>query len=173
MKTVESGIRAFMTAAKQEQPDRPTMPNEKLRLLRASLIMEEALEQCAAWGVRVMVEANQVEPDGLVQIKGNTKENMNHSFAIIGADGKELPVDLVEIVDGAYDQVYVSIGGNIAIGFHNNDAGFQIVQDANMGKFGPGAWTDDRGKVQKPKDWAEKFLPNPKIEAMIKEQQAA
>lgn len=130
MRHIQNDIRKFMIAANQECPDKPTLSTEKIRLLRAKLILEEALEQCDALGFCVRMD------DGHVSFE----ENLPTS------------VDITKIADGIADQIYVSVGTAIALGIDMNPV-WEIVQSANMMKFGPGSYKNEHGKQMKPPGW--------------------
>ena len=120
-------IRSFMQKAGQATPDAPVIPSEEIRILRAKLILEEALETVRGLGVGV-----RLGPDGEVVSSKAT----NLDFYIEG------PVDLEEVVDGCADISVVTIGTLIAFGI-----------DANLRKFAPGGHRRADGKWIKPPDW--------------------
>ena len=149
MKHIQADIRTFMLAAKQECPDFPTIVPPEVRILRARLIVEEALEQVEALGVDVAYDSvghrTILFPD-------------NITFRCCGE------VDLVKFADGCANQVYVSVGGATALGI-NLEPVWQLVQAANMAKFGPGSYQRPDGKQTKPPGW---LPPNEAIRAELK-----
>ena len=54
-------IKAFMQKVGQETPEIATIPDEKTRILRAKLILEEALETVEALGVKVEIGGHELE----------------------------------------------------------------------------------------------------------------
>ena len=48
-----NAVITFMRKAGQNVPEAITTPDEQTRLLRAKLVIEEALEMCAALGVKI------------------------------------------------------------------------------------------------------------------------
>ncbi len=122
----------FMLRAKQECPLVPTMPTEKVRELRAKLILEEALETIKALGFAVRMESD----NNLVQMSE------------IALDSCYKP-DLVEVVDGCADISVVTVGTLIACGVKDEPV-LECVDANNIMKLGPGhSWRED-GKLLKP-----------------------
>ena len=122
----------FMLRAKQEAPTKPTMPNEKIRLLRAKLILEEALETIEALGFAVRMQ------DGT---------NLVSMEAVVLSP--ELVPDLTEIVDGCCDVSVVTTGTLIACGVEDEPV-LLAVDRNNLAKFGPGHSYREDGKLIKP-----------------------
>ncbi len=130
-------IRSFMQKAGQATPDAPVIPTEEIRILRAKLILEEALETVRGLGVGV-----RLGPDGeMVSSKAT-----NLDFYIDG------PVDLEEVVDGCADISVVTIGTLIAFGIDDEPV-LEEVDAANLRKFAPGGHRRADGKWIKPPDW--------------------
>lgn len=128
-------IRTFMQKAGQATRDQPTMPTEEERVLRAKLIMEEALETCEALGVKVVARA--------------ADESLDPA-ALYFCMSDKAP-DLIKIADGCADLSVVTVGTLIACGIADTDL-FQIVDEHNLAKFGPGGYRRDDGKWIKPPD---------------------
>ncbi len=126
-------VRRFMEQAGQDTPSALTIPDEHTRLLRARLILEEALETVHALGVEV-------------QLGGQSVTFEECSFAAQG------DTDLAGVVDGCADISVVTIGTLIAFGV-DDDPVLREVDEANLRKFGPGGYTRDDGKWIKPPDW--------------------
>lgn len=128
-----------MRNAGQDTPARPSIPDEETRLLRARLILEEALETVKALGVGVTVK-----PDD----SGNPVEleEEHLSFRINGA------VDLEGVADGCADISVVTIGTLVAFGIDDEPL-LEEVDRANLRKFGPGSYRREDGKWMKPPDW--------------------
>lgn len=138
MKQVQDDILKFMLTAGQDCPETPTLSTIEVRKLRATLILEEAYEQCNALG-----------------------------FLVSGTKLYEAPApNLVEIADGITDQIYVSVGTAIALGIDMVPI-WDLVQSANMAKFGPGSWKREDGKQMKPPGWTP---PDEAIKQEIKNQ---
>lgn len=136
-------VEDFMHLAGQEVPTRPTMPSQEVRLLRAKLILEEALETIEALGFEPAVDFP-------------SKLHLRPSGG--------LP-SIVGIVDGCCDLKVVTTGTLSACGI--DDAYMQhLIDQANLKKFGPGGYRREDGKWIKPPDW---FSPDPQIvEHLIK-----
>lgn len=135
MKTAHQlSVEQFMRLAKQEVPSTPTEPSEEVRLLRAKLIFEEAMETIKALGV---VASISLGCDEYIDVD---------EFPVFSARGK---FNMVEVIDGCCDIKVVITGTLIACGIP--DEPFQVLVDQNnLEKFGPGhSWRDD-GKLIKP-----------------------
>lgn len=123
-----------MRLANQVLPTKPMMPIASVRLLRASLILEEALETIEGLGVEV--SANNAE----------VTLSMDDLFL---RDAVAFDADLVAIVDGCCDLMVVTTGTLSACGI--GDAEVQAAVDLNnLEKFGPGSSLRDDGKLIKP-----------------------
>ncbi len=133
-------VRVFMQKIGQATPASPVVPDEKTRLLRAKLILEEAIETIRAMGVGVRLRDTEGQ-EGLV-----TVDPHELSFYINGE------VDLEEVVDGCADISVVTIGTLIAFGVDDEPV-LEEVDQANLRKFGPGSYERDDGKWIKPPDW--------------------
>jgi predicted HAD superfamily Cof-like phosphohydrolase len=123
----------FMRLAGQELPTVPTIPSDEVRLLRAKLILEEAIETIHALGVTVIDEC------GYAPLVDEL------TFKITG------PMDIVEVVDGCCDTIVVTTGTLSAIGV-SDEAMQQAIDESNLAKFGPGGHRRDDGKWIKPPD---------------------
>ena len=77
-------VALFMDLAKQDCPLKPTEPTEKVAKLRATLILEEALETIKALGFDVIC-GNHIACESSIQVVPNGKG-----------------VDLVEVADAKY-----------------------------------------------------------------------
>lgn len=122
----QKSVEEFMVKARNVLPDKPTMPDEKTRLLRAKLILEECLETIEALGFEVAKEAY-------------GKTEFIYAYT----------PDLVEIADGVCDINVVACGTLSACGLP--DLPFQnAVNENNLAKFKEGfSWRED-GKLIKP-----------------------
>jgi predicted HAD superfamily Cof-like phosphohydrolase len=132
-------VREFMQRAGQQTPDQPTVPDPATRVLRAKLIVEEALETVAALGVELAV----VRDEGTRLV---ISRNTDLSFEAAGK------VDLEGVVDGCADISVVTMGTLIAFGV-DDDVVLQEVDQANLRKFAPGSYRREDGKWMKPPDW--------------------
>lgn len=133
-------------------PDFPKHPSAEVRLLRARLIMEEALETIQALGFNPNVYYNEA-PHGLPITMGAVKfENRN------------LPIDLIEIADGCADLSVVTIGTLSACGIADEPL-LEEVDRSNLDKFRGDAHRREDGKWVKPSDWVK-----PDIAAVLKAQ---
>jgi len=126
-------VRQFMEKVGQDIPDRVTEPDAATRLLRAKLILEEALETVAALGVDAVHEGQAIRQDDI--------EWQVHD-----------EVDLEGVVDGCADISVVTMGTLIAFGVDDEPV-LEEVDEANLRKFGPGSYARADGKWMKPKDW--------------------
>jgi predicted HAD superfamily Cof-like phosphohydrolase len=116
----------FMRLAKQGVPDRPTEPTEAVRLLRAKLIFEEAMETIEK-GLGVCCRVIDDVAD----------------FTIAG------PFDLLETIDGCCDLSVVTVGTLTAVGIPDEPF-LKLTDENNLAKFGPGHTIRADGKLIKP-----------------------
>lgn len=121
----------FMLRAKQECPLFPTMPASDVRRLRATLILEEALEAIHGLGVSVMMPG------------GSDVEMKSLSFVCSHEP------NLVDIVDGCADLSVVTVGTLIACGVKDAPV-LECVDENNLAKFRPGYSIRGDGKLIKP-----------------------
>ncbi len=129
MKTAhQQRIEEFMRKIPQAIPDAPCIPSEEVRLLRAKLIMEEALETVYSLGFSVYHEH---EFDGLYQ--GGVYFDPN------------IKPNLEQIADGCADLSVVTIGTLSACGIHDK-ALLEEVDHNNLDKFQGDAHKDESGK---------------------------
>jgi predicted HAD superfamily Cof-like phosphohydrolase len=124
-----------MQLAGQEAPRTPTIPDDDTRLLRARLILEEALETVRALGVTVQDRKT-----------GGVFTDDDLEFEVTGS------VDLEGVVDGCADISVVTIGTLVAFGVDDEPI-LEEVDEANLRKFGPGSFAREDGKWMKPPDW--------------------
>ena len=146
-------VREFMLKAGQRCPEVPTELDEKTRILRARLILEEVLEKIRyGLGVNISIQSSL----GKVRLLPEMIKDGKIEFSVGG-----LVQDLVEIIDGCCDISVVNSGTLIACGIRDIDFQ-QEVDENNLAKFGPGGYRDENGKWLKPKD----HTP-PKIKEML------
>jgi predicted HAD superfamily Cof-like phosphohydrolase len=125
----------FMRLAKQELPEKPTEPSEAVRLLRAKLIFEEAIETIRALGVVIYVPAEGAD--------------MHTNVDCAEFEISPTPFNLIEVIDGCCDIKVVTTGTLSACGVP--DKPFQEDVDRNnLEKFGPGHYWRGDGKLMKP-----------------------
>jgi len=145
-------VEEFMTLAEQEVPLAPTIPDEKTRILRAKLILEEALETIHALGILVYVRS---DPQGFaVQVCSEE----------IKFDPNRLKPDLEQIADGCADISVVTTGTLLACGIADEALQHEVDLN-NLAKFSPGGYRRDDGKWVKPPDH-----PVPDIAGILKAQ---
>lgn len=126
-------VKDFMQKVGQDTPEGAVIPDAKIRILRAKLILEEALETVEALGVTVHHSGHQITEEGLEYAAPN-------------------PVDLKEVVDGCADISVVTIGTLIAFGVDDEPV-LEEVDASNLRKFGPGSYRREDGKWMKPPNW--------------------
>jgi predicted HAD superfamily Cof-like phosphohydrolase len=118
-------------------------PDIRMTELRAKLIMEEAVETCAAMGFGVSATIYDGDP-AMDDITGQRTP-------IVGAWWKHFEgPDFPEAIDGLCDLIYVVVGSAAAWGI-DLDPFFAEVQRANMEKL-QGPKRED-GKQLKPEGW--------------------
>lgn len=131
----QSRVETFMKMAGQVLPDKPTIPDAKVRELRVRLLLEEVLETADALGVKVSL-SGQFDSDPPLSFD---------EFIFTATDD----VDLVWAVDGLADISVVTVGALSALGVADM-AILEEVDRHNLGKFGPGSYKDENGKWRKP-----------------------
>ncbi len=138
-------VKIFMEKVGQSTPTEVIIPNERTRLLRARLILEEALETVHALGISVAVQGQEVEMDSCTFMP-------------------DKPVDIEGVADGCADISVVTVGTLIAFGIEDEKL-LREVDEANLRKFGPGSYVREDGKWMKPPDWTP-----PDIAGVLKDQ---
>ena len=142
----QARIEEFMLKARQTVPNKPTIPDDKVCILRAKLIYEEAMETIRALGVSPVyvfkVEAAGVNiPPFQIDISKVSQKDIQFD--------KTGETDMVEVADGCADISVVTVGTLSAFGIHD-DPILKAVDQNNLDKFGEGhSWRSD-GKLQKP-----------------------
>lgn len=126
-------VELFMAKAHQEIPVRPTMPDLKVRQLRARLMLEEVLETINA-GLGLEVSD---------QFSGRALDISSIDFRESGAG------DLIQIADGCCDVNVVTKGTGAACGIALKPC-FMLVNGNNHMKFAPGHTFRSDGKLVKP-----------------------
>lgn len=131
--THQLAVDEFMTRAGQHLPNKPTIPDAATRILRAKLIMEEAMETIEAMGV-------EIESDGALFCSKYLKYFTTNK------------VDIVGVVDGCCDIAVVTTGTLSAFGV-SNIIPQALVDESNLAKFGEGGYAREDGKWIKPPNW--------------------
>lgn len=155
-------VELFMAKAEQEVPYNVVIPSEEVRLLRAMLILEEAIETIEALGMRLNVTAKQ-DDKFIIDTKENTITVTLVTKEMISLSTGHQP-DLYEIADGCADLSVVTIGTLSACGIVDTPL-LEEVDAANLRKFGPGATRRSDGKWIKPPNFV-----GPDIKRVLKEQ---
>ncbi len=136
-------VEEMMKLAGQPIPKQPTFPPANIRLARAKLVLEEALELVDALGV---------------DIKASLPDPTNNSINLqIPVQFRDLvfsirpnhSVQLSEIAKEAADCSVVTIGTLSAFGISDSSI-LKAVDYNNLDKFGPGGYLDQNGKWIKP-----------------------
>ena len=135
-------IEEFMRRAEQGLPSAPCIPDAEVRLLRAKLIFEEAMETIEALGVDIMLNPRVVQYDNAPLTEG---------MYVLEVNPHRKP-DLVLIADGCADVSVVTIGTLSACGIEDSPL-LEEVDRSNLAKFGPGGYKREDGKWIKPTDW--------------------
>jgi len=130
-------VEEFMRRAGQPVAERPALPSENIRSLRARLILEEALETVEALGFRVSIDSDA----GL------------YSAVLTSRTGFDLQPcgrpSLIDIADGCADISVVTTGTLSACGIPDEPL-LSLVDENNLAKFGPGHSFNGHGKLIKP-----------------------
>lgn len=142
-------IEEFMRLAGQDLPLHPVIPSAEVRFLRASIILEEALETIEALGMEVGT--------------GVGAEFVPTPHLVVRASDKLKP-NLIEIADGCADTSVVTIGTLSACGIADNQL-LMEVDASNLRKFGLGSYRRADGKWMKSNTWTP-----PDILRVLKEQ---
>lgn len=125
-------VEQFMRKAGQDLPEKPVMPPANVRIARARLIMEEALETIEALGFVPAVSGVAIS---------NKLINFTEVFV--------RDPNLAKAIDGCCDLIVVATGTLSAMGCP--DTPFQEEVDAaNLRKFSGDAHLDENGKWVKP-----------------------
>lgn len=147
MNRQQKQVRDFNRAIQTPNRLTPGMPSAENRLLRARLILEEALEVIDALGVEISLDDHQINGDVISSIN-DLKFEAHNDFS------------LTEAVDGMCDLKYVTDGTADALGV-DLEPFFEEVHHTNMQKLnGP---KDSNGKQLKPPGWKP-----PRIAEMLK-----
>lgn len=147
-------VRAFALLAGQNIPTKPTEPSLSEKILRARLILEEAIETIQeGLGLDIVVDGN------LLPLKPFKQEVCPIELPI-----SERPFDLRAVVDGVLDVNVVSTGTLYACGVHHTGEMELEVNANNIMKFdatGDGH-RNEHGKWIKPSNH-----PEPKLDILL------
>ncbi len=130
----------FMQCAKQDTPSYVRIPDEDVRVLRARLVLEEALELVEALGVDVEfpnVHDPEIDYAAL------------HFDDLRFGPRKDHVIASAEVAKECADVAVVNTGTLVAFGIPDK-ALLELVDNNNLEKFGPGHSYDDYGKLIKP-----------------------
>lgn len=148
-----------MGAMNQGVPDRPTIPNDKTLILRAKLVMSEALEMIRGLAVDINLDYGNADTRGgwPVDIKKMVFTRNQHRDP-----------DIVEVVDGCLDISVTTIGTLSAFGVADLPL-LEAVDASNLSKLRGDSHVDADGKVCKPSDWDNKAMGR-KIHELVAQQ---
>lgn len=133
-------VEEFMLKIGCDLPDKPTIPDEKIRILCAKLILEEAMETIDALGVEFGVGIG----GGGISLPSKF---YHFNFQI----NPYKSCNLEEIADGCLDTRVVSTYTLSACGIPDEEVQLE-VDNNNLAKFGPGHYIREDGKLIKPPD---------------------
>lgn len=150
--THQKKIEKFMRLAGQTVRDKPGKPTDKERILRARLILEEALELIHdGLGIDIIISTDKSDSNLRNNIMGSDFSPNPLILRGLEASMTFLPVkefDLEKTIDGACDLSVVTIGTMSCVGVP--DIPFlDIVDDNNLEKIEKGR-IDEYGKLIKP-----------------------
>ncbi len=131
-------VRQFHRAGAAPVRHSPTVPSDAEVRFRFRLIAEEFFEQF-----------DSCFPGALQR---QLIDDMRHKMHQLIEHGPVGDVALDVLADAWADLKYVIVGSEVAFGVDGN-AVFRVVHEANMKKFGEGAWRDEHGKTRKPPGW--------------------
>lgn len=119
-------VERFMQLAGQELPPSPKIPSLDVRILRAKLILEEALETIQkGLGLTVKASGGNVVPKEGLPIRINN---------LLIEENKHKKPDIVEIADGCCDLMVVTTGTLSACGIKDKPI-LKAVDHSNLAKF--------------------------------------
>jgi len=133
-------VEQFMTLARQEVPEKPTVPSEEVRKLRAKLILEEAFETVRELGFKYTYFVDCCSAYDNAEIGSQFTQLqpiLNHV------------VDLSKLAKESADLSVVNTGTLSACGIHDADV-LKAVDENNLNKFGPGHSYREDGKLLPP-----------------------
>jgi predicted HAD superfamily Cof-like phosphohydrolase len=139
-------VHRIMDAFGQTVHTAPTIPDQKTRILRARLIMEEALETIEALGIGITITG----------LADSYSDGASVEFSGLEFHACKEP-DLAKIADGTADLSVVNVGTMIACGLPDRPL-LEAADKDNLAKIG--GPIDEHGKFQRPAgyvstDWEE------------------
>lgn len=137
MNQMQVAVREFQYKFQRTVNDVPTPLSARDRLLRAKLVLSEAIEYVHACGCELAVEAG---PDELTVI-------LDPVDVVLSPLQKP---NIVERADALADELYVVFGSAVSEGVDLQPV-FDIVHATNLAKVGGGETT--YGKILKPPGW--------------------
>lgn len=149
-------VKEFMVQRNQYHPG--TGLSLETRLLRARLIMEEAMETVKALGVNMEV----TDYDG---------ESLDLSFSDITFNDRRFTSEISDIIDGCCDLQYVTLGTLVAL----DEPDLPYTDEVHASNMSKGSTKDEHGKVIKdekyqPPQISEIYKTRKKLKGMLNEQ---
>ena len=132
MNKIQRQVKEFMLNARQDCPDKATVPDAATRILRARLLLEEVFEYIEASGLEAVIDGKKIEFDKILFREDDPCGN---------------PADLVKMVDAIADISYVNYGAAVSCGVDMEPIE-QSVHENNLSKFDD-CWFDEFGKLRK------------------------
>lgn len=129
----QKDITMLMQQFEQEVKQSPELPDPEIRLLRARLVFEEALEFVKSCGCTVNLAAS--HSSGQSKTPNEAGKAALIDDLVVDLDPHGTP-DLVEYVDACIDQLVVTYGALNAAGV-NAEPAWDEVQRSNMSKAWP------------------------------------
>ena len=127
MEAQQQRVKQFMELFGQECPDKPNVLDETTAKLRATLILEEALETITKGLGLELILTGKEEVDEVFTVNEENIGNIEFRFE------KVKEVDLVELADGISDISVVTYGTAVAAGIDMETIDRE-VSDSNMSK---------------------------------------
>ncbi len=143
----QKNIDEFMHHAKQDLPEKPTIPAQKIRGLRAKLILEEAIETISALGFDLWYE-----PANCSYESSSYHYVLPEFLEITPKIISEEHISLEEIADGCADLSVVTIGTLSACGIADTPL-LNLIDENNLSKFDGGETIRADGKLIKSPNW--------------------
>lgn len=138
IRDAQRDVELFHLATGQAVGDRPAMPDEATRRLRASLIAEEVAETISALGFDCHIYVTDRGGDP------NADDLWTNDVVKSGHE------DLAEVADGIADSIYVELGTAASAGIDMEPV-WEAVQRSNVAKVSGPKRAD--GKQLKPEGW--------------------
>jgi predicted HAD superfamily Cof-like phosphohydrolase len=129
MNKIQRQVKEFMLNARQDCPDKATVPDASTRILRARLLLEEVFEYIEASGLEAVIDGKKIEFDKILFREDDPCGN---------------PADLVKMVDAIADISYVNYGAAVSCGVDMEPIETEVHR-SNISKFIDG-YEDTNGK---------------------------